>query len=196
MSELIYVSDKMGENTEREVVRRLINTAKIEVFRLETLNTYLVDGEKKEFEDFRNGIFKRENDSSTIAWLEQLERRCAEGTRFIGIHVIDLPLSDYLRFEIETNYELIEEKGQRIFMLERSKTGIESRLLKDFWMFNEDTVVEVNYDREGRWLSFGKLITDKKAVEGYLHIRDQLLSKALPLDKFMRLHDPRKRTKN
>jgi hypothetical protein len=78
----------MGENTEREVVRRLINTAKIEVFRLETLNTYLVDREKKEFEDFKKGIFKKEKDSSTIAWLEQLVRRYAEGTRFIGIHIV------------------------------------------------------------------------------------------------------------
>jgi len=74
-------------------------------FRLELLQEYKVEEEKAAFENFlKTG---KVDEKQNADWHEIVRKAKARGAVMERVHVVDFPLSDYLRFEKE-EYKLNE----------------------------------------------------------------------------------------
>ncbi|GBE20136.1 MAG TPA: hypothetical protein ENG87_05570 [Candidatus Pacearchaeota archaeon] len=140
-------------------------------FRLELLQEYKVDGEKKDFEDFlKTGKIKKEYNDEEYLIIKNAKDRNASMSR---VHVFELPLTDYLKFEFKM-YKFNELAGEKIFLLDKLDfEKINSNINFDFWLFDDKIVLKMNYDKEGRFLGFEEIRTD---LRKFIELKDKLLS--------------------
>ena len=127
------------------------------VFRLETLQRYTVDEERESIAAFRQGLPRPERSVRTSPWLRHIAATTADGKRWQRIHVVDHPLSDYLRYEL-AGYAESAAAGEEILIAARAKSPDLAGLGPDFWLFDEGTAdacaLLMRYDQEGHFLGF------------------------------------------
>lgn len=165
--------NKFWENSEKQI------------FRLETLNEYKVEEEKTSFEAYQNNkIIKNENFDE---WLELIENTTKKGIDIYRVHVIDLPLTDYIRYEIECGYLLSQKKGERFLLVERKKVQEIIQGFDDFWLFDDSQGFTIKYDNLGNFLGFGDPITEEE-ISKYIELRDKITKMSIPLDEFLKIH--------
>jgi hypothetical protein len=104
-------------------------------------------------------------------WCQTVRGHIDAGHSMRRVHIVDLPLSEYMRFEIECCYCDTELAGEEIRLVDRSKLSPE--LLKitkeDFWFFDSATVMVNDYDETGR-LYQARITSDPRAVSYYADI--------------------------
>lgn len=127
------------------------------VFRLETLQQYTVDEEQERITAFRQGLPRPERSVRTSPWLRRIAVTTADGKRWQRIHVVDHPLSGYLRYEM-AGYVESAAAGEEIRIADRAKSPDLAGLGPDFWLFDEGTAdafaLLMQYDQEGHFLGF------------------------------------------
>ncbi|MGL5824634.1 MAG: DUF6879 family protein [Nocardioides sp.] len=118
-------------------------------FRLETLQHYDVDYEREEYERFvATGRFDREPGP----WQRMLVRHAEAGRSLCRVHVVEEPLTDYLRYEIEA-YRQHSAAGEEIRLVPVSSSGWPADLPRaDFWLFDDREVWDMHYDEAGRFV--------------------------------------------
>lgn len=157
------------------------SSAKEETFRLELLDRYLIDGEKESIAYWK-AHGRPQKDPLLKEWNELLERVMNQGAITQRVHVVSLPLSDYIKYEIAA-YKITKED---VGLISRSdyvniKKPFEP---KDFWLIDGRHLFLVNYDKDGRWRSF-EHIKDRQEVDRYDELRRLLLSRSTPIKKFL-----------
>jgi hypothetical protein len=154
-----------------------LKSAKKETFRLEMRDEYRVKEEDRELEIWRN-TGKFEPGEGGKQWARDLEALRARGVITHRVHVVTVPLSDYLRFEIAAYAEDVN-------YIERDDyAGIKKPFEpQEFWLIDEKHLFIVKYDQEGHWLG-NNYTDDAKIVERHAMMKDLLISKALPLEEF------------
>ncbi|MFM1848440.1 MAG: hypothetical protein RL417_1914 [Pseudomonadota bacterium] len=92
------------------------------------------------------------------------------------VHLVDYPLSEYLRFEIEAAYRYTEEAGERIYLLDRARCSLElqEKAGEDFWLFDDAVVMVQEYSESGRFLR-ARVSEDRETVARYQAIRREVL---------------------
>jgi hypothetical protein len=165
---------------------RLWKDAKTELFRLQLLNTYLVEDEAPAFEAYKKGKFIAM--PSFDSWLEQLQEKKNAGVKIVNLLVVDMPLSEYTRFGIEMCYFATATKGQETFIVERKDVAHLLDGAVDFWMFDRKAAIPMKYDKEGHWLGTEDTVTDANGIAKLNNIRDRVLEHALPLEEFLKVH--------
>lgn len=115
--------------------------------------------------------------------LREIQDLRRDGIRVSRLRIIERPLSDYLRWELES-YKLSASAGEEIFILDKAGMAEEAHL-QDLVGFDENEVILLNYDAAGK-LTSAVRISDTKCVRNALEAYDHLLSRAVPLDDFMR----------
>lgn len=191
------VDDLMPREEFDKVWSSLYSGAKNEIFRLQLLNTYLVKDEEEWFNPYKNGEFVPVPED--LWYFNTMERKKNEGVRILNLLVVDLPPSVYTKWVIDAVYTMTEKKGQETLMVERSKVANITGKEKDFWMFDNSTVMPMVYDTEGHFLGAGKLIDNKNELGRYVQLKDKLLDVSTPLEKFITEHKIellRRKTKN
>ena len=160
--------------------------AKVEIFRLQLLNTYKVPDEEKDFNSYLKGevIPLSEGFSN---WMKQISDMKSKGIRLINLLVVDVPLSDYIKFSVDTYLSKTSAVGQDTLMVERGEVLKVIDKIQDFWMFDKKTIIPMNYDAEGHLLGVGKAITNGKEVDKYVQVRNNLMAVAQPMNIFMEL---------
>lgn len=154
---------------------------KKEAFRLELLQEYNVQEEEKAIEKFlRGGKIKAQDFGNE--WDEYLEGLLKRNVRAGRVHVVDLPLSDYIKFEFES-YKFSQKWGEdiRIILREDYEKITDGKEFKDFWLFDDETVLEFDYDTSGRWLS-GEIANED--IEKYVELKNKLLENSTKLNDF------------
>jgi hypothetical protein len=153
-------------------------------FRLETLDHYAMLYEEEAIQRFLAG---KPRDTSYIAgWLERVAAARDAGRRMRRVHVITEPLSDYLRFEI-TGYRLNVDAGEDVRILPRRASGALTLPDHDFWLFDNQHVVGMDYDGDGAFLG-AELVDDSGAAARYCAWRDTALGAAIPYDRYVAEH--------
>src|SRR5438874_2166734 len=66
-----------------------------------------------------------------------------------SVHGLDLPLTDYLRYEL-ASYRSSMAAGMETYIADRDRHPDLAGLTKDFWMFDEQHVAVMRYDPECR----------------------------------------------
>jgi hypothetical protein len=111
-------------------------------FRLETLPEYLVPQEAAMLAAFKRGQPVDLPDDHP--WLAKVRRHTRAGKVMHRVRVVSYPLTDYLRMEMSW-YPMSVRAGEDIRITERQLTG-------DFWLFDDEAVIVLNYDRAGRFV--------------------------------------------
>lgn len=132
---------------------RLLDTFTDSVFRLETLQDYPTD----EYDE-RQRVFLAEGrllppPPRKVEWLAWVRDRIAAGRRVGRVHVVDYPLSDYLRYELAV-YAEGAAAGEDARIADRAAHPDLHRLRNDFILVDGDTdhptVVWLDHDPDGR----------------------------------------------
>lgn len=138
------------------------------VFRLETLQRYTVDEEQERITAFLQGLPRPERSVRTSPWLRRIAVTTAGGKRWQRSHVVDHPLSDYLRYEM-AGYVESAAAGEEILIADRAKSPGLAELGPDFWLFDEGTTdafaLLMRYDHEGHFLGFDHTADPQDLVE-------------------------------
>lgn len=160
-----------------EEVRQLLRSFERSVFRLETLDRYNVGREGEDYQRWSRGEPPPPVDGHP--WLELVREATSVGKRWERVHMIRLPLTDYLRFEFEYGYVLSEQVGERCHILEVPEGKPLPVPAVDFWLFDDELVVRMDYDAEGHVLD-RVAVTDAGSVSEFRRTRDLALSFATP----------------
>jgi len=162
----------------------------VSAFRLEALPLYDVAAEQDEFDAWQRGEPLPERSIRTDPWLARVAlTTMTAGKRWTRVHVVDEPLSDYLRYEL-AGYAENQAAGEEIRIARRAEDPRLRNLPPDYWLFDADTsrpwALEMRYDDAGRWLG-AKLVEDRSRLVEYQRIRDLVWDVAIPLNSYLAL---------
>lgn len=166
----------------RDEFGALFNSFRESAFRLETLDLYTVPQEADEFRRFLAGEELAKTDEGE--WVKFVKRCVSEGKIIQRVHAISLPLTPYLKYEIQWGYLYTSAAGEDIHLLDRAKMSPDISGLKDFWLFDKKTLVFVHYDSAGRFLH-GELDDSAEALKAHIDYCAVLVSQATPLRVFL-----------
>jgi hypothetical protein len=158
------------------------------VFRLEALQTYTVGGaEAERLASFRAGRPRPQRNVATDPWLWRLAQSTIAGKRWSRAHIVDEPLSEYIRYELN-GYLESQVVGEDIRIAVRGSQAALPDLQEDFLLFDGGTAmasgVSMRYDQEGHVLGFD-LVTDRTELERYEKIRSLVMAAAVPLNTYL-----------
>ncbi len=135
-----------------ELQRRLSMTER-SVFRLETLPSYAAAGEANLLRDFHAGRPLPPRRPETDPWLRMVADSVQAGRCWSRVHVLDRPLSDYLRFEL-LGYQGNLTAGEDVRIADRATVPKAlGALRQDFWLLDDELAVIIEYNEEGRRLA-------------------------------------------
>lgn len=159
------------------------NDASREVFRLEYRKDYNVPADLAEFARWKAGEPTAADDPDNEYWQEVRSLR-ARDVACRRVRVIDFPISDYLRYEINF-YEGSIRVGEEILFIERARAidfMQDTVVTQDFWQFDRSTVLLWKYDSLG--CRDGQEEIAGPAADPYRRLTEQLLDGAMPMDAF------------
>jgi hypothetical protein len=156
-------------------------------FRLETLQRYDVPAEADRIAAWREHRPMPERSPRTNPFLARIAETTAAGKQWSRVHVLDLPLSEYVRFELET-YRESARAGERIWLVGRTAAPGLAYLDRDFWLFDAGTrhavAALMEYDQDGRYLD-ASVTTDEAVITACTAARDLALQHAVPLERYL-----------
>lgn len=157
-------------------------------FRLEALDVYLSPSDEDNVSRYltgRDGPSWAQGDD----WIDYLRREEASGIRRYRVHVLTSPIGDYLRYECEWGYMYTTAAGEEVNIIDLAETPRPSGLpvgVDDFWLYDDEHVVLMNYEDDGRFASAELLPTATTAQ--YRRYRDASLAAATPFADWWARH--------
>jgi uncharacterized protein DUF6879 len=157
------------------------------VFRLETFAEYRV-GEDDEIAAWLRGDPKPERSVRTSPWLARIARSTTvDGKNWSRAHIVELPLTDYLCYEIDAYIES-QAAGEQIRIAVRDgKTALDD-LREDFWLFDagqsDRYAIAMNYAADGSLNGFD-FVTDPTTLDRYETEQQIVWNAATPLNQFL-----------
>jgi hypothetical protein len=156
-----------------------------EVFRLEAQQQYAVEAEAAQMQAFAEGR-PLPHDPAVERSMDIIGQVRAAGTRLYRVHVVDLPLTPYLRYEMAAYQENLAA-GEEVFIAARSSHPSLAGLTEDFVLFDPGTdhqaVVWMRYDTQGRITS--RDYSDAPAdIARARRDHDAAVTHAVPLSEF------------
>jgi hypothetical protein len=160
-------------------------------FRLETLQVYDVFYEKDEFARFLDGAPRGEF-PGIGGWIEgTVAKAVAAGKHLHRVHVVEEPLSDYVRFECAWAYEHTVEAGEDVRLLAVGKGEWPGELPRyDYWLFDSSQLVAMLYEKDGTFRS-AEIVDDPEMIVRANLWRDAALHRAVSYREFAGRYDAR-----
>ena len=132
---------------ETDTWRQLMASVAHSVFRLETLPVYDMPGEREEFARHLAG--ERPPSDLHYRWLDTVTEGVKAGKSFQRVRVVTSPLSDYLEYEFAWGYVFNVRAGEEICILDLACRADPGLPAQDFWLFDDTTVVRMDYNEHG-----------------------------------------------
>lgn len=170
-------------------VKALYAASRQDAFRLETRQSYDVPVEDAQLRAWKAGrpIPRDPEIEADVAVYSSLVRA---GVPVRRVHVIDLPLTSYLRFEMAAYQADNIRGGEQVLIAVRPWHPALARLTDDFFLFDGDTpraaVVWMRYNDAGQVTS-RELSTSPADIARCREHRDLALACAVPLIEFTAL---------
>jgi hypothetical protein len=161
-----------------------------EAFRLEAQQRYAVPAEDAQFRAFTEGR-PMPSDPRVNRSMQVIREAVARGARIRRVHVVDLPLTAYLRYEMAA-YRENTDAGEEVSIAVRGWHRDLAELAEDFVLFDPEgphpDVVWMRYDDEGQLTGLDH--SDYPAdVARASRFREVALAHAVPLSEFTTLAD-------
>lgn len=164
-------------------LRAAVEQAEREVFRLEVQQSYSGVADPG-WDAWQAGRPLPQRTVENNEWLAQLASHVAAGRRRYRVLVLDLPLTEYLRYELVAFADNVTA-GEEVFVVLREADPRLSDLTGDFWMIDERMVWIMRYDEEKR---FADVVQPSEPAEAYVARRDLALRQAVPLHRWRAEH--------
>ena len=168
----------------------MYSRASEEAFRLETQQRYAVPAEDEQFRAFTEGR-PMPSDPRVDRSMQIIRAAAARGCRVRRVHVVDLPLTVYLRYELAAYRENINA-GEEVGIAVRSWHPDLAGLTEDFVLFDpgseHQAMVWMRYDDQGQ-LTGRDYSDDPVDLARALRHREITLAHAVPLCEFVSLAD-------
>jgi hypothetical protein len=152
-------------------------------YRLETLQAYDVPQEEESLAAFLAGepvSFGPSKDG----WTAVVASAVAAEKSMRRVHVAEEPLSDYLRYEMES-YRPNAEAGEDVRILPVAPGRWPDLPRRDYWLFDSVDLWLMEYDEGGHFLG-AELVTDAGEVVKHNYWRDAALHAAVPYADYVR----------
>lgn len=166
----------------------LFETFRESAFRLETLQHYVLGEDEPRRQAFREGRPLPPRPGKTES-MRMVREAVAAGKRVHRVHVVDLPLSDYIRYELAVYPENVAAGEDVRITCRNAHTDLDD-LDTDFWLFDAETaapsVVWFRYTPGGEILS-RDYSDDCTEIQRARSQRDLVLAHSLALSDFMAL---------
>lgn len=163
----------------------LFETFRESAFRLETRQYYELAEDEPRRRAFREGRPLPPRPGKTES-MRLVRNAVAAGKRVHRVHVVELPLTEYIRYELAVYPENVAA-GEEVRIADRAAHPGLRELDTDFWLFDAETdrsaVVWFRYTPDGRLLS-RDYSDDSDDVRRARAQRDVAVSQSLPLDEF------------
>jgi hypothetical protein len=180
----------MGQRLIRDLAdpafERLFTDVRRSWFRLETLQRYDVPYERQPFAAFLRG---EPIDTAPGPWQAMIREHVAAKRKLTRVHVIEEPLTDYIRYELAA-YAPNAEAGEhvRVIAVPRGAwpTGIPRH---DYWLFDDERLWLMDYDATGAF-DAARHVDDPAAVEQHRQWRDTALARSISLTDYAAAHQP------
>jgi hypothetical protein len=164
-------------------------------YRLETLQRYAVSYEQSDYSRFLAG--EPCPDVPAISeWVEgTVVKAVAAGKHMNRVHVVEEPVSDYVRFECAWEYERTVAAGEdvRIIPVRQGKwpAGLPC---SDYWLFDSAQLVVMHYANDGAFIA-AEMVDDPAKVVRANFLRDLAVHQSIPYKDFSRgpMQNPRVR---
>lgn len=161
----------------------LYRTCRASARRLETLQHYDVPGDEDRQRAFRAGEPLPPPKPGKLADLALIAELRKAG-RYVGrVHVVDQPLSPYVRYELAVYAENVAA-GEDVLIADRSLHPDLEGLAQDFAIFDSETVVLFDYDSGGRIRGY-QIASDQETVKRCVYLYGLAAARAVPLAEFM-----------
>jgi hypothetical protein len=152
---------------------------------------YAIEAEAAQMEAFAEGR-PLPRDPAVERSMEVIRQAGAAGTRVYRVHVVDLPLTPYLRYEMAAYRENLAA-GEEVFIAARPWHRDRAGVMEDFVLFDpgagRQAVVGMRYDADGR--NTGRERSDAPAdIARARLVRDLAMTHAVPLDQFATAAEP------
>jgi hypothetical protein len=158
-----------------------------DVFRLETLQAYAVSEEDERLRAFRTGAARPERSVRNSPWLARIAVTTVAGKHWQRVHVVEHPLSEYLRYEL-VGYVESQAAGEQILIVNRAADDSLAELSEDFWLFDAESssayAVLMRYEDDGRFVGF-EHTSDPTTLDRCRAERDLVLRHAVPLNAYL-----------
>jgi hypothetical protein len=123
----------------------------------------------------------------TEPWLARIAVTTVAGKSWERVHVVDHPLSEYLRYELE-GYVESQAAGEQIKIADRAADESLTGLGDDFWLFDGDSpdayAVLMRYDEAGHFVGFEHTV-DPAVLERCRREREAVRRHALDLNVYL-----------
>lgn len=166
---------------------QLFDLFKVSAFHLETHQTYAIAEEDERLRAFRQGLPRPDRSVRTTPWLRRVAVTTAQGKHWGRVHVIEHPLTEYLRYQL-IGYIESQAAGEEIRLADRVKHPELVSLGPDFWLFDEDTSdafgALLRFDTDGHILGIEQ-VTDAVAVRELEHQRETALACSVSLAEYL-----------
>jgi hypothetical protein len=156
-------------------------------FRMETLQRYTVTSEAERVQAFLHGEPRPDRSVRTSPWLRRVAVTTAAGKHWSRLHIVDLPLTDYLRYQL-AGYLESAAAGEEIRIAIRGDHPELAGLREDFWLFDADRpdtyAIAMRFDQIGRPLDH-EFVTDPRRLAVYRAARSAAWDASMSLNKFL-----------
>ncbi|MGH3767136.1 MAG: DUF6879 family protein [Pseudonocardiaceae bacterium] len=156
-------------------------------FHLETHQTYAMSEEDERLKAFREGLPRPERSVRTSPWLRRVAVTTAVGKQWGRVHIIEHPLSEYLRYEL-IGYVESQAAGDVIGLAD---CGMHPELVDlgpDFWLFDHGTSaafgVLLHFDHSGHLLDIAS-VTDSAGVAELERQRKLAMDRSVSLADYL-----------
>jgi hypothetical protein len=149
-------------------------------FRLETRQRYTVDEEANLFAAFQRGEPLPDWTADNNPWLKMVTDHRTAGRTMQRVHLVRPPLSDYLRFEFTAQLPSVRA-GEDIRVADLQAHPELAELTTDFWLFDDQTILIVHYDPDGR----PQETSTGYDPAPYRSQRDRALSVSVPMTDYL-----------
>lgn len=155
-------------------------------FRLETLQSYDAGYERPKLAAFLRG---EPLDPLPESWEAMIREHVAAGRRLERVHVIEEPLSDYIRYELAAYRQNIEAgEDVRVIAVQRGAwpAGVPRH---DYWLFDDAHLWLMDYDEAGA-LQAVRLVDDPAVLEEHRRWRDAALVQSIAVADYAARDQP------
>jgi Family of unknown function (DUF6879) len=158
-----------------------------DVFRLEILQRYNIPEEDERIQAWRDGLPRPDRSVRTSPWLRRIAVTTAADKRWCRIHLVDHPLTDYLKYQI-VGYVESAAAGEEIRIADRAMHSDLQAMEQDFWLFDADGpapyAVLMNYDDDCRWTG-ADYTEDPAVIQACKQQRETALRLSTPLNIYV-----------
>lgn len=166
--------------------RRLFHEVRASWFRLETLQRYDARYERDEFAAFLRG---EPVDRTPGPWQAMIGEHVAAGRRLERVHVIEEPLSDYIRYELAA-YPTNIEAGEDVRVIPARAGAWPADVPRhDYWLFDDADLWLMDYDEAGA-LRAVELVDDPAVLDEHRRWRDAALAQSIAVADYAAANRP------